>query len=716
MTLRNSFLTNLKENIKRRVWPMALYSLLLLFLYPVRIAIILSNEIEWEATKLNLQKDAFTYLGFDATTMVVVAICAVLSALQGFSWLYQKKRVDMYMSQPVSAKKIFATNYLGGLFAFFIPFIVTQWLSVMIVFIMGAGSTVMQINNLFSFLICFLFFFVVYNITILAMMLCGHMSVAGLAAGVFLFYDFVVYGIVAVYFESYFRTFSYNYTEFYKYILSPLYKAGEMIGYTKNIWDKRDFTLQYAWETTMQPMGKGMLWFLVQGTIALGIALWCFLHRPMENSDKAIAFPKIKQPVKVVMIATAGLGMSVCLYSFSEGKDGFALLGLVSGILIGQFIMEIIYDFDIKSFMKGKIGLAIGAVAAVAVYASFSLDLFGYDSYIPDAEDVESAAISINFYTDIHNRIIEEDFEVTWVWNEPIEEMEITNVSPILQLAQHGMGKDDGKFEQVDTVWAELCYHMKNGRDIYRSIPIDYEADAAILDELFVDEQYKAFSQLSEDLQGFYQICDASYSNGIEKQKVTDKNAAMLMEYYRQDYMDMTFTDVKDTMPYGKITLSYLLNGYPNTVDYPVYPTYERTTAYLESKGVVLQDSIDADAVASIEITNYNYVDDTEYTPEAVIELGNGTAYARKDGRMEKIIYEDKAQIEEILNAAYSSEMLDYRYISDTVVHDLEITINTSDSQNAYIYDWYSIYMEFTKDSVPQFVCEDLNYDPETMD
>ena len=107
--------------------------------------------------------------------------------------------------------------------------------------------------------------------------------------------------------------------------------------------------------------------------------------------------------------------------------------------------------------------------------------------------------------------------------------MEITNVSPILQLAQHGMGKDDGKFEQVDTVWAELCYHMKNGRDIYRSIPIDYEADAAILDELFVDEQYKAFSQLSEDLQGFYQICDASYSNGIEKQKVTDKNAAMLM-------------------------------------------------------------------------------------------------------------------------------------------------------------------------------------------
>ena len=71
---------------------------------------------------------------------------------------------------------------------------------------------------------------------------------------------------------------------------------------------------------------------------------------------------------------------------------------------------------------------------------------------------------------------------------------------------------------------------------------------------------------------------------------------------------------------------------------------------------------------------------------------------------MEKVIYEDKAQIEEILNAAYSSEMLDYRYISDTVVHDLEITINTSDSQNAYIYDWYSIYMEFTKDSVPQFV------------
>lgn len=716
MTSKRSFLTSIHENMKRRIWPLALYTLVLLFLYPVRIAITLSNEIAWNATLLNLQKDMFTYMGFDATTVVIISFSAVLSALQGFSWLYQKKKVDMYMSQPVSAKKLFAVNYVSGIITFFVPFILTQWITILISFVMGAGSSIMQINNLYSLLISFLFFFVVYNITILAMMLCGHMAVAALATGTFLFYEYILIGIVALHYDAYFRTFSSRYTEFWKNVLSPFNKAIEMCGYTKNIWEKRDYTLSYAWEYVMSRMGAGMAWFLVLGIITLVLSVWCFTHRPMENSDKAIAFPKIKQSIKVVMVATAGLGGSICLYGFSEEKTIFAIIGLVSGILICQFVMEIIYDFDIKSFMKGKKGLVVGAVISIAVYITFSLDLFGYDSYIPNEEDVASAAIGINFYTDIPNRIIEEDYNVTWSWETPIEEMEMTNIGPILKLAQHGMGRDEGKFEQVDYVTAEICYHMKNGRDIYRYIPIDYEADAAILDELFADTQYKAISQLSEDLHGFYEVCDASYSNGIHSQKVLDKNAGMLMEYYRQDYMEMSFTDVKSTLPCGIVTLSYMSHGYPNTVEYPVFPTYERTIAYLESKEIDIQGKIDTDAISSIEVFNYDYREET-YSPEELIALGSDAeAFAMVESRTESVLYEDKEQITAILNGLAPSNHMDYRYISDYCANALDVTINMADNEKAYEYDWYSMYMQFAKDTVPEFVCEDLNYDPETMD
>ena len=345
MTSKNSFWISLREQMKRRIWPFALYTLLLVFLYPVRISIVLSNEMTWNATKMNLLKDVFTYLGFDVTTMMIVAFAAVLSALQGFSWLYQRKKVDMYMSQPISSKKLFFVNYISGIITFFVPFIVMQWISVLIACVMGASSTVMQINNLYSLLIELLFFFVIYNITILAMMLCGHMAIAGLATGTFLFYEFILYGIIGIYYDSYFRTFSSRYMEIWEKVLSPFYKAFTMCENTRNIWDQNVFTLEYVWENIMSKMAEGMVWFLLLGVVTLVLAFWCFKHRPMENSDKAIAFPKIKQPVKVLIMIVGGLGMSICLYSFSQEQTVFAVIGLVSGIIISQCIMEIIYDY-----------------------------------------------------------------------------------------------------------------------------------------------------------------------------------------------------------------------------------------------------------------------------------------------------------------------------------------------------------------------------------
>jgi len=711
MTSKNSFWISLREQMKRRIWPFALYTLLLVFLYPVRISIVLSNEMTWNATKMNLLKDVFTYLGFDVTTMMIVAFAAVLSALQGFSWLYQRKKVDMYMSQPISSKKLFFVNYISGIITFFVPFIVMQWISVLIACVMGASSTVMQINNLYSLLIELLFFFVIYNITILAMMLCGHMAIAGLATGTFLFYEFILYGIIGIYYDSYFRTFSSRYMEIWEKVLSPFYKAFTMCENTRNIWDQNVFTLEYVWENIMSKMAEGMVWFLLLGVVTLVLAFWCFKHRPMENSDKAIAFPKIKQPVKVLIMIVGGLGMSICLYSFSQEQTVFAVIGLVSGIIISQCIMEIIYDFDIKAFAKGRVGMAVGTVVTIGLYLIFAMDLLGYDSYIPKQEDVASAAISIQFYTDVPNRVIEDDYNVTWSWEKPIEEMEVENIEPILKLAQHGMGRDDGKFEHVATQSAEICYHMKNGKDIYRRIPIDYEADAEILDELFLNKQFKAACQLSEDLHGFYEQCNASYSNGIFSEKIIEKNAAMIMEYYRQDYMDMTFTDIKDAIPCGIITLSYLRDGYPHTVDYPVYPSYDLTLKYLDEKGIEIYGKLSADAVESIEVTNFDYVEVAEYSAEEVIAIGAGVAYSTKESRTESIVYDKKEEIQEILDGLYPSQLMDYRYISENCARDMDVVINMKETQEAYQYDWYSLYMQFARETVPEFVCKDLKYD-----
>ncbi len=60
-------------------------------------------------------------LGFQPMCMLPVAILAILIAVQGFSYLYDRKKVDMYHSVPVSAKRRFAVIYLNGFLMYIIP-------------------------------------------------------------------------------------------------------------------------------------------------------------------------------------------------------------------------------------------------------------------------------------------------------------------------------------------------------------------------------------------------------------------------------------------------------------------------------------------------------------------------------------------------------------------------------------------------------------------
>ena len=46
--------------------------------------------------------------------IALVCALAVLLAVQGFSWMDSKRKLDLYLSVPVSSRKRFAVIYLNG--------------------------------------------------------------------------------------------------------------------------------------------------------------------------------------------------------------------------------------------------------------------------------------------------------------------------------------------------------------------------------------------------------------------------------------------------------------------------------------------------------------------------------------------------------------------------------------------------------------------------
>ena len=125
MTSRNSFWASLKENNKRRIWIWIVSGLLWFVYYPVSMAMLMGRKIEHnhidnltgEAAKLRLTEEVGEWLEVgNGITAILVACMAIVCAIQGFSYLYSRKKVDMYHSVPVKKSRRFAvifTNEIG---------------------------------------------------------------------------------------------------------------------------------------------------------------------------------------------------------------------------------------------------------------------------------------------------------------------------------------------------------------------------------------------------------------------------------------------------------------------------------------------------------------------------------------------------------------------------------------------------------------------------
>ncbi len=138
MTSKNSFLANSKENYKRRIWVLAVSILGQLVLYPGVLTVYLSRIRFWNADgvynmpelyKMALQGAATDALGFQPFGAYLIMFLAIL---------YDRKKVDMYYSVPVSSKRRFVVIYVNGLMMYIIPALASILIAVIMAAVQGS--------------------------------------------------------------------------------------------------------------------------------------------------------------------------------------------------------------------------------------------------------------------------------------------------------------------------------------------------------------------------------------------------------------------------------------------------------------------------------------------------------------------------------------------------------------------------------------------------
>jgi len=715
MTSKNSFLVSSKENNKRRIWVWIISILGQLMLYPGILEIYLSR-IDFRNTsgayelpehyKIALQDAAADALGFQPLCMLPVALLGILIAVQGFSYLYDRKKVDMYHSVPVSAKRRFAVIYVNGILMYVMPAFFCMLIAVLMASVQGAMTGRCMVECGLAMLLNLLYFLVVYHTAVLAVMLTGNVIITGFAAVILLSIAYVAYSALLTLRDSFFHTA----VSFFK---DSSFRGSIIIEYDWKVRLLKDTSLLSDIVRTILPIyGK---WF-VSALALLALSWLAYRRRPAEAAGKAMAFSNLGSVVKMIVSVVAGLVVGELVYELTYYNVVLTALGMIGGTALCAVVMEVIYESDIREAFRHPVSTGIAAAVTAFIFCIFQFDLFGYDSYIPEAGEIESFAMDIGSYQE-YLEWCDEDDAVRYVGVSLYlkENMFLTDVDAVCELAKKGQeligdwntgGKDSGG-RGIRTV--KVLYRLRSGKEVERFLWIDFEdaSNEELLNRIVGTQEYRdgfylmanedEMEVLFAEMEREWQVI---YTNGAIETELPVSEAGRLREMWSKDMEQFDFTLAYRNRPCGE--LSWRIRDSYIDLHLPVYENFTNTLALLEEYQAYYPVELRAEDVLSLEITNWHSQDESFHTGsvhEAAVVDTASHAVTKE--------FTEPEEIAEIVKNLYPSGTLSNLYWNeDNGLDDGYMVVVTFKMDTDYPYRRGYFNYVFLKGQVPDLVVE----------
>ncbi len=695
MTLKKSFLARLLENGKRRIWLLVVSLLVFVLAIPTFVAMEISalSQDEYLIEEGRVAKELYQfadgmYSSSNVFLFILVAMFAVASAIQGFSYLYDRNKIDFYHSKPVSAATRFAVIWTNGILIWLLPYIVGMLLN--LVFFAANGILDVKLFGaawLYLVLAAGLYL-CVYHLSILALMMTGKTGVTFMGVMVFLLYELIVRFLLAAYCGKFYRFyFVKNETEWMLPFLSPI-------------------SYLYRYATKDWSLFTALLCLTLFAAGVLALAYWCYKKRPVELAGSAMTFSAVKPIIKIGIAIPVGLvvGLFTCEIVNYEplsksGSPGFPLFIGTLGILFTCCLIQVIYEADIKGMFHKKSHIVISLVLAMCVAFVFRFDLTGVDTKIPDMEDIEYATVLTEGNYRYGRNYLDDDLQ--WINKEEYVDkyMRLTGeeakaARDLMAYSMHlNLEQTEKDYEAgYDYRYVTFGFRLKNGIMFYRSVPVAMrEAESKAYIEII--ENAEAFivanevgmsEELKEVVDGNEWSVKAYWDNWVNSKQLSRKQARELLEYYRLDLMNQNYQIKTSELPIGTFQIHIDAKvSYTSILDLEIYPSYTNCVKYLKEIGVETEKYVSIEDVDIIVVTRC---------------LNN------------EVDYVDKASMESILANIYPEYMnLDHWYMDYPAEEDYSVRIIfKSDSEPAMDYDTV-IDFSFYKDQVPEFVNKDLD-------
>ena len=582
------------------------------------------------AAQLRFKSDYFFFgMGSGELLRICAGLGAVISFLE-FFYLLQPKKLDFYYSLPVRKSTVFWSRYVHGLMHVFIPLC-------LVITACGLYESSFDIDflpcaagytgrSILTFAGVFLIF---YHVGILLLTVCGNVLPAVLGYVLCLFYGHILVGYAltpwaANYFRTYYRIPTFEKLDI---MLAPFSLAQELTG--SNLFDKFE-----------------VFAYVPSGSVILAASEWIILplllfaaaqkKRKTERVGKLFAIPLAERAAECLLTFLAGVWSGIFLTELTgltdRSPEAAGAAGIAAGIAAAaavHFLLELGAGCGTgqkPGFLRGGIfrrkwQLAAACAAVVFTGMAFLAGASAFDSYLPKEGQVEKIGVSIDGIG-----MSNESYRQIRMGGERYE--------TVLQLERYLLA-DEGKtaaaawitslaeknrLTEMPSTHAVICFHMKNGGEIYRLYPV-YEEELAAFAAVYETEEYKraAYPVADNEFAGDARF---SWSDGVTENlmKLEKHEKEALLDACREDISDMKMDSLKETLLLGTVEIDSDRAMLPGSI--PVYPCFTRTCSLLEQYGAPIDRTLADYSVRSVSVStekenvwgkrSSEYVDDPE--------------------------------------------------------------------------------------------------------
>ncbi len=455
-----------KSTVRRYIWGSVLYAIALFMVTSLVVLLGVDTDDIWYRMS---ERGTALILDNHYLFLPVIIGCFVptVVALLVYRFIHSKKTSVFVHSLPVSRTANYISSVLAALVLMSVP-IVLNGIILMILSLSGYGEFFDITSCLIWTGVNLLTVFLMFSISTFAANLTGNSFAAVGLNG--LIHCFVI--IFAAAFSALASCFIYGYCDANEFLNKSM--EWNFVAYLMKIANDLSFrnTPEFDWIKMVIMLALAAV-FYVFGWLL-------YKKRRMETAEDVAAFECLNPIYKYLVTFIVALCSFGLLSQIIGERPMVPIIVTLIVSLIAYFAAEMILrkTFKVWNKYKGYLVFVAAFAAMICVFAFTSF--FGYETRVPDVEDIENVAIYEYYYQP----------DVPWIEDSEIISYTTSVHEELVKKENIYTVKERRENYNYNTAM-HVRYKLKNGKTLVRRYPVNQTKAYEILENLYKSDEYK---------------------------------------------------------------------------------------------------------------------------------------------------------------------------------------------------------------------------------